>query len=163
MSTEIQTRRSRSDPWSDLDRAMDELRQHVFDAFGVFPFAPANPPSTEDSAGRFLRPARADVIDTGKSYRIVAEIPGIRKEDLEIRVRGTSVEIRGETAKESRKEDESLIHRERSYAGYYRSLDLPEAVVGKDAKAKVENGVLELELPKQTPTPSETEVKVPVQ
>jgi HSP20 family protein len=163
MTTEIQARKSRAEPWTDFDRLLEGLHQQFFDAFGMLPAEPGSLWTGGPAFAPALRPARADVIDTGKAYRIVAEIPGIPKENLDIRVRGNSVEIRGESAKETSKQEDSVLQRERTYAGYYRSLDLPEAVVASDAKAKVENGVLELELPKETPTPSPAEVKVAVQ
>ncbi len=163
MTTEIkQTEPPTADPWSDLDRALEETRAQFLSAFGIPPldrgFAPfdfaASPP-------RFRAP-RIDVTDTGASYRILAEIPGIPKEQLDIRVRGTSVEIRGEQSKPAESKAADYLHRERWYAGFYRSLEMPEAVVAAEAKAKVANGVLELDLPKVTPTPSDDEVKVAV-
>jgi HSP20 family protein len=163
MTSEIQTRKSRTDPWTDLDRFVDDLRQQFFHGLGVFPFGPVTAPAEAPSGGLLLRPARVDVIDTGKSYKITAEIPGVPKENLDIRIRGTSVEIRGESSTETRKEEESVLRHERTYAGYFRSLDLPEDVIATDAKAKVENGVLELELPKRSPAPSPAEVKVAIQ
>jgi HSP20 family protein len=149
MTTEIQNVTPESDLWSNFDRAVGSLHQHFVDAFGVEP--------------AYLRPARTDVTDTGKSYRIVAEVPGIPKDKLDIRVKGTSVEIRGENESAKEEKGKEYVHRERSYAGFYRALELPEPVLGAEAKAKVENGLLELELPKQTPTPSPDEVKVAVQ
>jgi HSP20 family protein len=162
MTTKIQKQETQVDPWTELDRAFDAMRERFFDAWGIAPFAGSSAPIEGTPTG-FFRPARTDVSDTGKAYRIVAEIPGIPKEKLDIRIRGTSVEIRGENATESEGKDKEFVHRERSYAGYYRSLELPEAVVATEAKAKVENGLLELELPKQAPTPSPSEVKVSVQ
>jgi HSP20 family protein len=162
MTTEIQKRESRIDPWTDLDRAFDAMRQRFLDVWGVSPFgAPFFP--FEGTAADLYRTPRTDVTDTGTSYKVVAEIPGIPKEKLDIRVRGTSVEIRGESGSAKDEKDTGFVHRERTYTGYYRSLELPEPVVATEAKAKVENGLLELELPKQHPTPSESEVKVAVQ
>jgi HSP20 family protein len=162
MTTEIQKRESRVDPWTDLDRAFDAMRRRFFDAWGLQPFgAPFVP--FEGTPEGFFRVARTDVTDTGPSYKVVAEIPGIPKEKVDVRVRGTMVEIRAESANESEEKEAEYAHRERTYAGYYRSFELPEPVVATEAKAKVENGLLELELPKQHPTPSESEVKVAVQ
>jgi HSP20 family protein len=160
MTTEIQTNESPTDPWSDLDRALGQTRARFFEAFGLTPFGPAFRPI--DGTGAYLRAARVDVTDTGKAYKVVAEIPGIPKEKLDIRVRGTSVEIRGEQSEENEPKEPEYVHRERVYAGFYRALEMPEPVVGPEAKAKVENGLLELELPKVTPTPSPDEVKVAV-
>jgi HSP20 family protein len=155
MTQQIEKKDRRADVWTDLDRAFNELSTRFFEPFGFGPFAPS-----VRAEGALFRPARTDVVDTGSAYRIVAEVPGIPKEKLDIRVRGSTVEIRGETSEEKETTDASFVHRERAYQGYYRSLELPETVVAADAKAKVENGLLELELPKQHPTPTADEVKV---
>ena len=157
MTKEIQKAQSRTDLWTDLDRAFDQMRGHFLDAFGVAPFGP-----TVGDSGELFRPARLDIADVGSAYRIVAEIPGIPKDKLDIRVRGSEVEIRGEHAEEKAEDGSEYVHRERRFAGFYRTFELPEPVVGTDAKAKVDNGVLELELPKQHPTPTSPEVKVRV-
>jgi len=162
MTTEIKKTESPSDPWTELDRALEETRAQIYRTLGLQPFGLPFAPVDAATAPAFFRAARIDVADTGKSFRIVAEIPGIPKEQLDIRVRGASVEIRGEQAKETEQKATDYVHRERTYSGFYRSLELPEAVVAAEAKAKVENGVLELELPKVTPTPSADEVKVSV-
>lgn len=155
MTSEIQKRESLADPWTEIDRAFDAMRRRFAESFGIVPLGPF-----ETEIG--LRTPRTDVTDTGTAYVVTAEIPGIPKEKLDIRIRGPLVEIRGESATEAEQKEEHYLHRERTYSGYYRSLELPEPVVASKAKAKVMNGVLELELPKQTPTPSEPEVKVSV-
>ncbi len=161
MTKDIQKTPGPTDLPTDFDRAIDLLRERFLDTFGFAPFgAPFG--AVESAGDGCFHPARTDVSDTGKSYRIVAEVPGIPKEKLDIRVRGTSVAIRGENVKESAATGSEWVHRERTYAGYQRSFELPEPVVGARATAKVENGVLELELPKEHPTPSPDEVKVPV-
>jgi HSP20 family protein len=154
----VSPRRSRSDPWTELDRTFDNLRSRFYEAFGApFGFTPVAYPGASDS---FLRAAATDVVDTGKSYKIVAEIPGISKDKLDIRVRGTSVEIRAENQEERKEKQQDVIHQERTYRGFYRHLELPEPVLAKDASAKVENGLLELELPKQNPEPDEARISV---
>ena len=158
MTKEIEEQGSQADVWSDFDRVITELSARLFEPFGIAGFAPA-----VRSDGAWFRPARTDVSDTGSAYKIVAEVPGVPKEKLDIRVRGTTVEIRGEWTEEKEANGTSFVHRERLQRGYYRALELPESVVAADAKAKVEHGVLELELPKQHPTPSPAEVQVRVQ
>ena len=156
MTSDIQPRESDADPWTDFDRAVDAMQRRLAQSFGILPFGPFD---TEPG----LRAPRMDVTDTGTAFQVVAEIPGIPKEKLDVRVRGTAVEIRAENESETEPNDDRFLRRERFYRGYYRALELPEPVVASDAKAKVVNGLLELELPKQTPTPSDDEVKVPVQ
>ena len=157
MTNELASKEPSADLWTELDRAFQEMGARLFDPLGLSPLATA-----VRSDGALFRPARTDVTDTGASYRVVAEVPGIPKEKLDIRVRGSTVEIRGEQAEEKAESKASYVHRERAYRGYYRTLELPGAVVAADAKAKVEDGLLELELPKQHPTPSSDEVKVRV-
>lgn len=161
MTKAIQPKREERDIWSELDRQLDALRSQFFGAYGLRPFGPLVPVSAGDEGG-FLRAARADVTDTGRSYKIVAEVPGIPKEKIDIRVRGASVEIRGESTQEGHENQGELVQHERRYSGYYRALELPEPVVGTEAKAKVEDGLLELDLPKLHPSPSPEEVKVKV-
>ncbi len=163
MTTEIQKGESRVNPWTDFDRAFEEMREGLLGSFGwASPFTDlANAVDAPASPG--LRPARADVTDTGQGYRIVAEIPGIPKDQLDVRVRGTSVEIRGEQARETEETKKQYVYRERTDSGYYRHVELPEPVVASKVSAKLENGLLELDLPKQHPEPTAAEVKVAVQ
>lgn len=155
--------RETTDPWSEIDRLFDDLRQRFYGSFGITPWSVAGLPMAEAEHAR-LRSACADVSDLGNAYHVTAEMPGIPKEALEVTVRGHTVEIRGEQAQEKEeKKAGELLHRERTYRGFYRSFELPEPVVAKEAKATLENGLLELDLPKEHPTPSAGEVKVPVQ
>lgn len=160
MTKAIQPHEER-DVFAELDRQLGLLRSRVFETYGLSPFGAFVSIGTPEESGVF-RTARADVSDTGASYKVVAEIPGIPKEKLDIRVRGALVEIRGETSKESEEKRGTFVQQERSYAGYYRALELPEPVVGAQAKATVENGVLELDLPKLNPSPSPDEVQIKV-
>lgn len=155
MTTEIQQPETQVEPWTDLEHAFEGMRRRFAEAFGI------SPVGLFDGSGA-LRSPRTDVTDTGKSYKVRAEVPGIPKEKLDIRVRGTIVEIRAESGSETEQKDEQYLHRERTYSGYYRALELPDPVVASEAKAKVVDGVLELDLPKQNPTPSDEEVKVSV-
>jgi HSP20 family protein len=163
MTTELKKNESQTESGNDVEQLFDEMGRRFYEAFGIRPWGSLW--TVESGPQRpVLRPARTDVTDSGTSYRVVAEIPGIPKENLEIHVKGSSVEIRGEKKTDrSVKDGEQVVHRELSQLGYYRALELPEPVLAADAKAKVENGVLELELPKLHPTPAETDVKVPVQ
>ena len=155
MTSEIQPRESYADPWADFDRAFDAMQRRLAQSFGILPFGPL-----ETEPGR--RAPRMDVTDTGTAFKVVAEVPGIPKEKLDIRVRGSAVEIRAANETQSEAKDERFLRQERVYNGYYRALELPEPVVASEASAKVVDGVLELELPKQHPTPADDEVKVAV-
>ena len=147
-----------SRPLSDLDRLFESVRGRVFNAFGLRPWT-----FVEFEEGTpVLRAARADISDTATAFKIVAEIPGIPKERLDIRIRGTNVQIRAEQTEEKQDDGKEYLFRERTVQGFYREFELPETVVASKATAKFENGLLELELPKEHPISEPAEVKVPV-
>ena len=155
MPNEIATRESVY-PWTEIDRAFDAVRRQLFEGFAPSDLLASWPSGT-------LRTARTDVEETPTAYRLRLEVPGIPKENLAITVKGTEVEVRGEFREARESESPEYVHRERTYAGFYRALTLPEPVVGPKAVATVENGLLTLELPKEHPEPTPTEVKVSVQ
>ncbi len=161
MTNELLTKTSDNESGIDLDRMFDELGRRFDATFGLRPWTTFWGTAPEVPT---LRAARTDVTDTGTAFKIVAEVPGLPKDAIEIHVKGTSVEIRGElTADKTAGADAAYVHRERTHVGFYRALELPEPVLAQDAKATVVNGVLELELPKQHPTVPDSDVKVPVQ
>jgi HSP20 family protein len=147
---------------SDFDRAFDALWNRARAALGPFPFeGTAFAPWTPD--GNLFRTAPTDVVDTGTAYQIKAEVPGIAKDQIDIRVTGNVVEISAENKTEKNERSPGYLHRERLVTGFHRAFELPEPVVAEKAKAQVVNGVLELELPKQQPTPQPAETKVKVE
>lgn len=113
------------------------------------PMWAVGPTATEASA---VMRARMDVVDKGTNYSIVIELPGVKKEDINVSVDGARVSIAAETLRESeKKEGEKVLHSERFATSYARSFELPTEVTESGADAVFENGVLTLTLPKRTP------------
>lgn len=98
--------------------------------------------------------ANVDLIDTGKEYKVIAEMPGVDKEDVEISITPNTLEICGETKKEIREEDRGYIRRERSYSTICRSVMFPEEVNPEKAEATLKDGILEITVEKKKPTTS---------
>jgi HSP20 family protein len=96
-----------------------------------------------------LIPALTDVVDMGKSYKCLVDLPAVSKDDLEIKIRGNTLEIIGETSTENRQTNGYLLKKERTKNGYHRILTFPESITGSNVKARFENGVLEVEIPKE--------------
>lgn len=93
---------------------------------------------------------RIDLSDQGDSYTIKADIPGVRKEDIDIRIDGNQVTISAEVKKEKEeKKDGRVLRSERQYGFASRSFALATDVDDTKADAKYNNGVLELKLPKR--------------
>ncbi len=99
-----------------------------------------------------VREPSTDLVDAGKEYRVHAEIPGISKENLNITVATRGIEIEGEAKTDIEEEKEGFIRRERSYSKVHRSLPFPEEVIPEKAEATLKDGLLEVRIPKKTPT-----------
>ncbi len=103
---------------------------------------------------------RVDVYEKDNKIVIEAEIPGAKKEDIEVKIRDNAVVIKGEVKKEEEKKEENYYRSERFYGVFERVIPLPAEVKAEEAKASFENGILKLEIPKAT---AEKEVKIEVQ
>jgi HSP20 family protein len=94
--------------------------------------------------------ARMDVLDKGDRYEVLVDLPGVKKEDIQVTVEGPRVSIAAESKSEKEsKQGERVLHSERLAASYARSFELPAEVTEAGAQATFENGVLKLALPKR--------------
>jgi len=143
----------RAEPYvGDMERAFDDFERRFDSTFGPFPriwFAPRRRMLHEFSQVRY---PYADMIDSGNEYRVLAEVPGIPKEKLNITVTDREIRIEGEAKTDIKEEREGFVRRERGYSRVSRSLTFPEQVVGDKAAATLTDGVLEVRIPKKNPT-----------
>jgi len=94
---------------------------------------------------------KVDVKEDDRAFTVHAEMPGVKKEDIQVDVNGDQVSIRAEVKRErEEKKDEKLIHSERYYGMVSRSFTLPCDVDDKATVATYKDGVLDLTLPKKT-------------
>jgi len=92
-----------------------------------------------------------DLEDRGEDYMLKAEMPGFKKEDIEIEVQEDSVEITGRGGWKYDKKAKDYICKERACESFYRSVQLPEEVKIDDVKANLTDGVLKVVVPKKAP------------
>jgi len=93
---------------------------------------------------------RIEIKETDKAFAVHAEIPGVNKEDIHVSVEGSVVTLRAEIKQhDSQTEGEKVLRSERYYGAVSRSFQLPVDIDEAAAKAKYENGVLLLTLPKK--------------
>jgi HSP20 family protein len=93
---------------------------------------------------------KVDVKETPTAYTVLAELPGVPKEDIHVTVEGNVVTLRAEIKQEDRQsEGEKLLRSERYFGTVSRSFQMPVDIDDAAAKAKCENGVLQLTLPKK--------------
>ncbi len=96
---------------------------------------------------------RLDVRETEKTFEIQAELPGVEKEDVKVSVDGQRITIEAECSKANeRREGETVVYAERTASRFMRSFALPTEVDDTAAQARLENGVLQLSLPKKQGT-----------
>ena len=96
---------------------------------------------------------KIDVKETPSAYTVVAEVPGVSKEDIHVTVEGSVVTLRAEIQQQdSQGQEEKVLLTERYYGAVARSFQLPADVDPAQAKAKYDNGVLTLNLPKKVGT-----------
>jgi HSP20 family protein len=89
-----------------------------------------------------------DMYEKDDKLVIRAELPGVRKEDLEINVSGDMLTIKGEKKQEEVPEDAKFYLCERCFGSYTRSISLPFSVDATSVSATFKNGLLEIRLPK---------------
>ncbi len=90
-----------------------------------------------------------DVSETDKAYTLTTELPGVKPEDIHVRLDGDLLTIEGEFRDESSEEkDGRSVMKERRYGRFSRSLRLPHPVDEGQVEANYDNGVLKLSLPK---------------
>jgi HSP20 family protein len=93
---------------------------------------------------------KIDVKEDDKAFIVKADIPGVKKEDIQVDIDEDRVSLRAEVKKEKEeKKDEKVVYSERAYGMVSRSFTLPADVDAKAAKAEYKDGVLNLTLPKK--------------
>jgi HSP20 family protein len=89
-----------------------------------------------------------DVIETSDSIIIKADLPRLKKDDVEIAISEDTVDICAEFQEEKLDENVNYLQRERSYGKIRRSINLPAKVMIKDAEGTFNDSVLTIKLPK---------------
>jgi HSP20 family protein len=124
-------RRGFFDPFEEL-RRMQERIGRLFEEF-----EPSYIPSMP-----------VDVIDEDDKLRVVADLPGFEKEDIEVYVEDGTLVIRATRKEEKEEKKRNYIRQERRYGETYRRVPLPVDIEVEGIKAKYNNGILEITLPK---------------
>jgi HSP20 family protein len=94
---------------------------------------------------------RMDVSENDKEYQVLADLPGVKKEDISITISGNQVSVSAEVKHEKDVEKgETMLRGERYYGKIQRAFALGQEVDQATAQAKYNDGVLELTLPKKT-------------
>ena len=110
-----------------------------------------------DSQGVFVP---VDMVEKDDQIIVTAPLPGLKPEDVDIRITGNMLTIKGEFREEKEEEQENVHCRERRYGMFHRMIRLPMSVDTSKAEATFEDGMLTLSLPKtEEAKPKQIEVK----
>jgi len=95
-----------------------------------------------------LRSPLTDLEETDKEVIAKFEIPGVDKKDIQLNITENKIEVKVEKKQEAKVEKKGFYREERSYRGFYRAMVLPSEVIPEKAKAKYQDGILEITIPK---------------
>jgi len=133
------------DVWFDFDRMFNNFRNDFETLLTPWWASSSVVPAME------TRMPVVDIEDRGKEYSISAELPGFKKEDVEIQVTDDSIEIKASAGWKYDNSSKNYICTERKCDSFYRMIELPEKIKSDDVKADLKDGVLEVVLPKKEP------------
>ncbi len=130
---------TRHNPWSLFDQLQRELNM------------PLNKVDTDDNgniATANWAPA-VDIKEDDKAFTLLADIPGVDPDDIEVTMDKGVLTIKGERQSEKKTEEENYKRVERQYGMFYRRFSLPDSANADGIEAQSEHGVLTITIPKQ--------------
>lgn len=129
-------------PFEEMERWFDEMLRRPFSMIG--------PPWWRRYGGMETETisSSVDMYEEGDNIVVKAEIPGLAKEDLDIKLTDEAITIAGEKKREKKIERKNYFRSECSYGSFCRTLRFPTEIQSEKAKAKFKNGVLEVKIPK---------------
>jgi HSP20 family protein len=144
----------RLDPFRELATMQDRINRIFGDVYSR---------RTDDdvlSRGDWLPPV--DIYQNGNHEIVIkAEIPGLKREDIDLRVENNTLTLRGERTRESEVKDEQYHRVERAYGVFTRSFSLPSTVDSGQVTADYKDGVLTIVLPtREEAKPRQVQVQV---
>jgi HSP20 family protein len=130
------------DPFSELENIQKQMNQ-MFDVSLA-----RNPLSDVFSSGGQWMPS-IDLCENKDSIIVKADLPGMRREEIELSIQEDHLILKGEKKKDSEVKEENYYKAERFFGSFVRTIPLPSAVDSGKADAKYQDGVLTVTLPKK--------------
>lgn len=132
-------------PMAQMDRLFDEVFKRPF--FSLWSHRMGG---EEESEQQLYVPM--DIFEDGESVVVKAEMPGIRKEDINVQLTPDTITITGEKKSEQRVQENDFYRMESSYGSFTRTCQLPAEILTDKARAVFKDGVLEIRIPKSLET-----------
>jgi HSP20 family molecular chaperone IbpA len=109
-----------------------------------------------------VREATVDLVDEGNKFVVLAEMPGVAKDNIDVALTKDGIEISAETDVETQNEEKNFVVRERVYSHVYKQLSFPQEVIPERAESTFRDGLLEVCIPKKAIAPAPKKYKVTV-
>lgn len=129
------------DPFRELRSLQDEMNR-------LFNVGVSRSGNGEDIVRGAWSPS-VDIFESQDKIVLEAELAGMKPEEVDISIENNVITLKGERNFEKKEESENYHRVERSYGSFTRSFTLPRTVIGDEAEASFENGVLRITLPKR--------------
>ena len=151
----------RRDPFEMFESVQDEMARLWNQAwpFSSWPLSRWMSPVTQ---GATMWTPKVDVFEKNGDLVVKAELPGAKKEDIEVTLDQGYLMIRGQRRAESEVRDEHYYRMEQSYGSFYRRLALPFETTADKITATYSEGILEIHIPKPAAAPPPTAQSVPI-
>jgi len=136
--------------FKEMEERMQELERHFESLFPRNWYRPMHLefPEWAQRGMAELKTPKVDIIDREDDILVRAEIPGVKKEDLDISLTDIAITIKGSTREEKKEEKDDYFRSETMKGSFSRTLPLPTEVDGGKAKSTFKDGMLEVVVPK---------------
>lgn len=141
----------------DLDKVFDNFKKDFEQILGPsLATRPLFPNLPESSLA-------CNIADEGDKFVITTDMPRIKKEEINLNVGDNYIEISAEHKESEEEKEKKYIRKEQSEISVHRRMSLPDRVKSADVKAKLEHGILIIDLPKEKPTPQPKATKIQIE
>jgi HSP20 family protein len=155
ISTAVPVKQAADNFWQPLARVRSEF-DHLFDDFWTRPVGLNLSRRIQALSGPAL-----ELKDKGTEFELVAEIPGMKAEDVEVKVSDGILRLTGEKREEHEEKEEGFLFSERRYGRFERAIELPQGIDHDKISATARDGILSVHLPKSAAA-IERERKIPI-
>jgi len=101
-----------------------------------------------------------DVIDSNKEYVVKAELPGLKRENVQIEVGANELSLTAKSDVEKEDREKTYLHRERAFSTFRRRIGFGQSIDTEKVSANIAEGILEIKLPKLEPKPEKKTKKI---
>jgi HSP20 family protein len=145
-----------------MDNIFEDFRNNIESIFNPWSSSLWHSPLKEmiqeeqEEDNVMIRKPLYDIVDKGDRYALEVELPGIEKDKIHVKATDDSIEISAEQLEEERVEErkKNFVFNERAYRSFYRTIPIPEQILSSEVTARMNNGILLVDLPKKMPTKS---------